>query len=143
MRLHLWLESEQGALIGLGRAMLLARIKQYGSLRQAAESLGISYRAAWGKLRQSQEYLGRELLRKEGKGYVLTAFGEQMADAFLRWHDDVERFALDMAQRRFPWPVRPHASSPASLNPPGSRSSPSRPFDPVSSPPGFVDKEHQ
>ena len=126
LRLHLWLESERGTLIGLGRAMLLARIKECGSLRQAAESLGISYRAAWGKIRQGQEFLGKELVRKQGKGYVLTQFGEQMADAFLRWHDDVERFALDRARERFSWPVVAHPASAAALRLPESGLSGSR-----------------
>lgn len=113
LRLHLWLENEQGTLIGLGRAMLLAKIREHGSLRQAAEKLGISYRAAWGKIRQTQECLGEELVRKEGKGYVLTKSGELLADRFLQWHDEVERYALTLASGHFPWPVRSH---PAALN---------------------------
>ncbi|TVQ96111.1 MAG: LysR family transcriptional regulator [Desulfovibrionales bacterium] len=111
LRLHLWLENEHGTLIGLGRAMLLARIKECGSLRQAAESLGISYRAAWGKIRQAQACLGEELVRREGKGYALTGFGEQLADGFLKWHEEVEQDALVRAHRYLPWPVKPHPSA--------------------------------
>ncbi|PTN38639.1 winged helix-turn-helix domain-containing protein [Desulfonatronum sp. SC1] len=148
IRLHLWLENDRGALIGLGRAMLLARIREYGSLRRAAESLGISYRAAWGKIRQAQEYLGKDLVRKEGKGYVLTDFGEDLADGFLKWHDEVERRALALAQEHFPWPVLPYRVYPVSLNPPKSRPFASPPFetplsDPVSTPTDCVDKELQ
>lgn len=126
MRLHLWLENDRGALIGLGRAMLLVRIRECGSLRRAAEKLGISYRAAWGKIRQAQEYLGEDLVRKEGKGYVLTDFGEHLADGFLKWHGAVERCALALAQEHFPWPVLPYRSSPGSPTPPafGSVSTP-------------------
>ena len=51
MRLHLWLENEDGLLFGQGRMELLARIRDLGSLRKAAEALGMSYRAAWGKLK--------------------------------------------------------------------------------------------
>ncbi|WP_045222169.1 winged helix-turn-helix domain-containing protein [Desulfonatronum thioautotrophicum] len=111
LRLHLWLENEHGTLVGLGRAMLLARIKECGSLRQAAENLGISYRAAWGKVRQAQTYLGEDLVRKEGKGYVLTDFGEKLADGFLKWHDEVEQDALARARHFLPWPVQPHPSA--------------------------------
>ena len=140
MRLHLWLENERGALIGLGRAMLLARIKECGSLRQAAESLGISYRAAWGKIRQAQLFLGQDLVHKEGKGYVLTEFGEDLAKSFLKWHDEVERLALVMAQDHFPWPVQPYRSasdSPASVVPTLSAATNS-----LSSPTDSADKEH-
>lgn len=107
MRLHLWLENHRGTLIGLGRAMLLIKIKECGSLRQAAEELGISYRAAWGKIRQAQEFLGQELVRKEGKGYVLTQDGEILAAGFLRWHEEVERYAQARAGEMLPWPVLP------------------------------------
>lgn len=142
MRLHLWLENDQGTLIGLGRAMLLFRIRECGSLRQAAEKLGISYRAAWGKLRQAQEYLGEELVRKEGKGYVLTDFGENLADGFLKWHDEVERHALTLAQEHFPWPVLPYRSTPGS--PPPSALGPQKTCEPDSPsiPTVTADKEH-
>ncbi len=148
MRLHLWLENERGALIGLGRAMLLVRIRECGSLRRAAEKLGISYRAAWGKIRQAQEYLGEDLVRKEGKGYVLTDFGEHLADGFLKWHDAVERRALVLAQEHFPWPVLPYGSTRISLNPPALRPSasgsptPHESGPPVSSTTESADKEH-
>ncbi len=107
MRMHIWLENHRGSLIGLGRAMLLTKIKECGSLRQAADNLGISYRAAWGKIRQAQEFLGMELVCKKGKGYVLTEAGEHLAVGFLQWQDEVERFALARAQKIFPWPVLP------------------------------------
>ena len=46
VRMHLWLELGESVYFGMGRAMLLDRIEEYGSLRKAAESLGMSYRAA-------------------------------------------------------------------------------------------------
>jgi molybdate transport system regulatory protein len=141
MRLHLWLENDRGALIGLGRAMLLVRIRECGSLRRAAEKLGISYRAAWGKIRQAQEYLGEDLVRKEGKGYVLTDYGEHLADGFLQWHDEVERRALALAQDHFPWPVLPYRSSSGSSQPTSSRLGASHGFDPISSTTDSLDKE--
>lgn len=110
MRLHLWLESGHGTLLGLGRAMLLVKVKERGSLRRAAEELGMSYRAAWGKIRQAQDHLGLELVCKQGKGYVLTPAGEDLAAGFLRWHEAVERYALDEAQNVFPWPIQPFGS---------------------------------
>lgn len=141
IRLHLWLENDRGALIGLGRAMLLARVREYGSLRRAAESLGISYRAAWGKVRQAQDYLGTDLVRKEGKGYVLTDFGEDLADGFLKWHDAVESHALALAQEHFPWPVLPYRSSPGSSRRTSSNSGVSHAPGPVSLITDSVDKE--
>ncbi len=46
MRLHLWLETENGVLFGLGRQRLLECIRSGQSLMAAAEHLGMSYRAA-------------------------------------------------------------------------------------------------
>lgn len=47
IRFRLWLETPSGVAFGPGRAMLLSKIDQTGSLNQAASELGISYRAAW------------------------------------------------------------------------------------------------
>ena len=58
IRLHLWLETSQGVYFGLGRALLLARIDQYGSLQKAADALGMSYRAAWGKIKKTEKCWG-------------------------------------------------------------------------------------
>ena len=46
--LNLWLETTEGVLFGMGRAELLDKIEECGSLKKAAEEMGMSYRAAWG-----------------------------------------------------------------------------------------------
>lgn len=43
---HVWLEVA-GLQIGIGRAGLLEKIKEQGSISKAAQSLKISYRQAW------------------------------------------------------------------------------------------------
>ncbi len=50
LRLHVWFERDEQIFLGIGRAMLLDKIEQYGSLRQAATEMKMSYRAAWRKL---------------------------------------------------------------------------------------------
>ncbi len=42
MRLHLWFETEQGVLFGLGRLQLLRQVESCGSLKAAAEKPGMS-----------------------------------------------------------------------------------------------------
>ena len=66
IRLHLWMESGGGTVFGMGRLQLLERIETCGSLKAAAEDLGMSYRAAWGKLKASEEALGIALVEKLG-----------------------------------------------------------------------------
>lgn len=104
VRMHLWLESGTEVYFGLGRVMLLNRIEELGSLRKAAESLGMSYRAAWGKLRATEEALGIGLVETIGTkrgGYRLTSAGRNLRDKFATWHDTVEQMALEQAKAIF------------------------------------------
>jgi len=109
LRLHLWLEAPGGMLLGLGRAELLLRIQETGSLNRAAKAMGMSYRAAWGRLKASEAMTGEPLVEKSigQRGFVLTPLGEKLAQAFKRWHADVEAYALKRAGAVFPWPVKP------------------------------------
>lgn len=112
VRMHLWLESEGKVYFGMGRVMLLNKIEEYGSLRKAAESLGMSYRAAWGKLRSTEEVLGEALVETAGSkrgGYRLTPAGEEFRDKFNRWFKAVEEVALAQARDIFSQDVQSYA----------------------------------
>lgn len=131
VRLHLWLETEKGVFFGLGRWKLLERIQSGQSLKGAAESLGMSYRAAWGKIKNTEKALGVELIEKKAgkrQGYRLTADGAAMMTGFARWFAEVERYALQRAGRLLP--CHPIAYSKAELQPPEEPSS-----DPEQEPP--------
>ncbi len=113
VRLRMWLETDDGLFVGLGRAQLLANIAEYGSLKQAAEHMGMSYRAAWGKLRQSEQVLGFQLVARRGRrrdGQVLTPFGKLLMERYLRWFTVVEQDAMERAQEIFGMPVRPYST---------------------------------
>lgn len=109
LRVHLWLESGGGMLFGLGRVQLLELVERLGSLNQAAKALGMSYRAAWGRIKRTEEALGEALLAKASgrKGYELTPLAETLLKDFALWHQEVEAFALERAKARLPWDVRP------------------------------------
>lgn len=114
IRLHLWLDTEGGVFFGSGRAQLLEEIDRHGSLKAAAAAMGISYRAAWGKLKQSEAVLGVRLVQVRGSnkaGYELTEDGRMLKDLFLRWFDAVEQAALEKARDIFPWPARTYRDS--------------------------------
>jgi molybdate transport system regulatory protein len=109
IRISLWLETAEGLYFGLGRAMLLSKIQQHGSLRKAAEELGMSYRAAWGKIKKTEEILGLKLIDQIGskrEGYQLTESGKVLMESFLLWFDEVEREALRKAREILPVSVR-------------------------------------
>ncbi|SFM59026.1 molybdate transport system regulatory protein [Thermodesulforhabdus norvegica] len=108
MRIHLWLEAEEGQIFGLGRAQLLARIAVHGSLKRAAEDLGMSYRAAWGKVKKTEDVIDARLIKRSGTrrdGYELTEFGRNLLDSFNIWFGEVEEIALQKARTLFPWSI--------------------------------------
>ncbi|SMF28370.1 winged helix-turn-helix domain-containing protein [Desulfovibrio gilichinskyi] len=106
IRLHLWLEGDEGVFFGYGRLQLLDQIEKCGSLKKAAEELGMSYRAAWGKIKQTEQVLGFQLIERIGcrrSGYRLTEAGRLVRDKFFEWFKQVECDARQRADEIFPW----------------------------------------
>jgi putative molybdopterin biosynthesis protein len=63
--------------------VMLEAIRRTGSIKGFAETLGLSYRAAWNRLQACETALGRPLVRKtQGQGSELTEFGTTLAEAF-------------------------------------------------------------
>ena len=44
---RIWITTPEGKFIGKGRVELMEKIKQFGSIRQAAVAMEMSYRQAW------------------------------------------------------------------------------------------------
>ena len=112
VRLKLWLQEGDEVFFGTGRVLLLDLIEQHGSLKEAASALGMSYRAAWGKLKATEKALGIKLVETRGskrKGYMLTAEGRHLRDMFRSWFQAVEEDALESARRIFPWPIQAYS----------------------------------
>lgn len=121
VRLHLWLEDDDATIFGSGRVFLLDLIEEYGSLRKAARTLGMSYRAAWGKLHASEEMLGMKLIENSGNrrdGCHLTPEGRRLRDMFKLWFAMVEEIALEQADNIFPWNVRSYDGEASDAPPP-------------------------
>lgn len=58
---------------------LLVRIHETGSLASACTALNLSYRYAWGALREGEQVFGTPLVRSvRGRGAVLTPLGETL-----------------------------------------------------------------
>ncbi|HDH96161.1 MAG TPA: LysR family transcriptional regulator, partial [Proteobacteria bacterium] len=92
LRLKVWLEKGGETVFGLGRYELLRLTDELGSLHKAAEALGISYRSAWGKIRDTERRLGFELLKrkiggKRGGGSVLTDRARALLKEYERLED--------------------------------------------------------
>ena len=84
----IWLEKNGRVVFGQGRDNLLKAIEECKSLNAAAKKLNMSYRAAWGRLKASEERLGIKLVeRSSGEALRLTA----EAKAFIEEFDRLER----------------------------------------------------
>jgi molybdate transport system regulatory protein len=65
----------------------------------------MSYRAAWGKIKNTEEVLGVRLIEKKSgnrAGYQVTEEGIALMARFSRWFQDVERYALHRARLLLP-----------------------------------------
>lgn len=67
-RAKVWVEVDGNVVLGDGRVQLLALIDETGSLREAASRLGLPYRRAWGKIRETEANLGVKLVESEIAG---------------------------------------------------------------------------
>ena len=99
LRFKIWLaeDTEAGGdgFLGEGRFQLLFAIDRAGSLRKAAEQLGISYRKAWGDIRAAEAHLGFELVNRHrggnsGGSSVLTERARQLLQAFEKVKTNIE-----------------------------------------------------
>ena len=94
---RIWIEGKDGTFLGYGRVILLERIREYGSISEAAKSMDMSYRHAW-ELVDSINKQAREPLietatgGKGGGGARLTAAGERAVSAFRDLHDRFRGF---------------------------------------------------
>lgn len=92
-------------MLGLGRLLLLEAIRDEGSLKKAAERLGMSYRAAWGKLKSTEEALAQPLLEKASgsRGFTLTPFATNLVTQFRTLYNEVEQKAATSAPEMLPF----------------------------------------
>lgn len=84
-----WIEKDGKMIIGKGRALLLEKIDKVGSLNRAAEKLNISYRAAWGKIKTTENNLGKKLVAMDPTGAKLTKEGKQWLTKYKKLEDTI------------------------------------------------------
>lgn len=101
-----WLEKEGKILFGPGGAVLLDKIHSTGSLSAASKELGMSYRAAWGRLKRLEENLGQALVMKLGgnkSGYCLTELGKQFVSSYYKAEEIKNKAEKEMMETCFNW----------------------------------------
>ena len=101
---RIWIEGKDGAFLGYGRVLLLERIRQYGSITEAAKSLDMSYRHAWELVESMNNQATSPLVEtatggKGGGGARLTADGERAVRLFQEFHDEFQNFLRKKSQQ--------------------------------------------
>lgn len=91
IRFKIWLEENGGVAFAEGRKMLLESVDRLGSLNAAAKELGMSYRAAWGKIKATEKALGLKLLEvatggKGGGGAALTKDARELVAKYKKYN---------------------------------------------------------
>jgi len=90
MRLFVRIDFEpSGSAFGPGKAQLLERLSEHGSLRRAAASMGMSYRKAWLLVEEMQTAFNRAVVNAEiggagGGGMQLTELGTTLLNTYRR-----------------------------------------------------------
>ena len=96
-----WLTLGPRTLFGDGKAKLLECVDELGSLRSAAQSMGMSYRHAWGLLRELDKAAGFAFLEHSGAGartcLRLTDEGRRFLEAYRRFRAPL----IDAVEARF------------------------------------------
>src|SRR4029079_7858452 len=89
-RQKLWLERDGRVVMSDYRVRLLELVAETGSLSRAATEMGLSYRRAWGKVKELETNLGMPLVNSEvggsGGGHsALTPEGLALVAAYRRF----------------------------------------------------------
>jgi molybdate transport system regulatory protein len=94
-KLKVWVVFADGVKFGDGRAQLLELIDELGSIKKAVSRFGMSYRSAWGYLRELEGAAGFKLLERRsggvpGSGTRLTKKGREFLVRYQRFRGGIE-----------------------------------------------------
>jgi molybdate transport system regulatory protein len=107
IRSKIWIEDKNGkVLFGPGRLKILEAVVRHGSIHAAAKELKMSYRAVWGKIKNTEEGLGKPLLVRQiggtaGGGSELTPLCKNLIEKFSSLQAHVEQEVDNLFERSF------------------------------------------
>ncbi len=90
-----WLETEDGYVFGPGVYSILKKVMEVGTLKEASVELGMSYRYAWGLIREAEEKLGESLLSAH-KGGKAGGGGAELTESGVRFLMEFENLMEQM-----------------------------------------------
>ncbi|MHB8136961.1 MAG: winged helix-turn-helix domain-containing protein [Smithellaceae bacterium] len=108
IKYKVWIEKNGKVVFGKGRDDILKAIDEQRSLNAAAKKLEMSYRAAWGRLKASEERMGTNLVEIgiHDKSMQLTPQARAIIERFEKLEEDVEKL-LRNADQDFQKLIRP------------------------------------
>ena len=95
VRSKVWIVDASGEVVfGLGRLKILEAVKNCGSIQKASKELNMSYRGVWGRIKATEDRLGKPLLvrnigGRSGGGSQLTPFALELMERFQALHREV------------------------------------------------------
>jgi molybdate transport system regulatory protein len=103
----IWIERNGRVIFGHGRRALLRAIDECGSLNSAAKRLNMSYRAAWGRLKASEERLGIKLTEVDASSgkMRMTDDAKDLLRKFEELEKETEAF-VEFAYQKLAFPLR-------------------------------------
>jgi molybdate transport system regulatory protein len=104
IRFRLWIDEASGPFLGLGRVILLEKIKETGSITNAAKEMKMSYRQAWQLVQEMNERSTSPLVLKKlggkgGGGASISKEAEVLIDKYHQLQLKLKRYATDEAQK--------------------------------------------
>lgn len=104
--LRLYLTDDEGRFFGMGPYQLLRGVAEYGSLRTAAQQMGLSYSKALRMIRRAEEATGcrltdRAIGGKHGGGSQLTADAVRLLRCYQFYEEDCAAYAQASFERFF------------------------------------------
>ncbi len=105
-RLKIWFESDGEYAFGFGLCEILEAVQSKGSLKEAAQSIGKSYRHVWGRVKDAEAILGIPLVQTRVGGKSdhrsgLTAEAEQLLQGFMTLRQTMKEVLDREFKRRF------------------------------------------
>jgi len=93
-----WIEKGGKLVFGSGKSQLLKAIDETGSIKAAADKMGVSFRHAWAHVTAIEKRFGFKLIDrtkggKGGGGSKLTPRGRELIQKYENLEKEVSRFA--------------------------------------------------
>ncbi|AGF77101.1 molybdenum-binding protein [Desulfocapsa sulfexigens DSM 10523] len=104
---RIWIENNGETFLGVGRVVLLQRVREYGSISAAARSMKMSYKHAWDLISSMNRQAPFPLVEtskggKGGGGARVTTAGEEALTRFAALQERLANFLAEETME-LPW----------------------------------------